>query len=113
MPGGLGVGFRLSVLAGGVATPGASEQTNLRPRIYIVVRSQLLTYPAGFSTSSAYFAAVGTNFLVNTLWNTDQRIARKTRRSRRRFSPVSEAAMAPIRDRPKGGEGTRSITQLK
>ena len=51
-----------AVLTGRAATPNASEQLNLRPRIYIVLRSERLSAPAGFSSSHSFFQAVGKNF---------------------------------------------------
>lgn len=51
-----------AVLSGRVATPSASVQLNLRPRIYVVLRTPRLAAPACFSSSGSFFGAVGRGF---------------------------------------------------
>ena len=48
-----------AVLAGRCATPCRSEQLDVRPRVYVVLRASSLSSPAAFSSSASYFRAVG------------------------------------------------------
>ena len=48
-----------AVLADRCATPCRSEQLDLRPRVYVVLRARSLSSPAAFSSSASYFRAVG------------------------------------------------------
>ena len=48
-----------AVLEGKIATPSRTPQIDLRPRVYVVLRSSTLSEPQCFASSNSYFKAVG------------------------------------------------------